>query len=421
MNVLVQKTIIPYSYPVLMIVNADLHIHSRFSMAVSQKMILSVLSKEATKKGVSLVGTGDCLHPAWLKEIKEMQKADEGTFELNKTRFILTTELEDTMRVHHLLFFPSISSVEDFIRKIKNKTNLEIDGRPKLCLDGDQIAEYAKEVGALIGPSHAFTPWTAIYAYHNSLESCYGDLTGYVSFAELGLSADSDYADRIKELGRLTFLTNSDAHSPYPLRLAREFNRFDVEEANFENIKNAILRKKGKIVLNVGLPPQEGKYNESACIKCYKHYLLMEAVMKKWRCPCGGTIKKGVKDRVEELSDYPEPVHPDYRPRYLHLIPLAEIIAKAMDTTPLTKTVFAEWNNLIKKFGNEVNVLVDAPMDEIRESTNERIADAITAFRGNRVIIHPGGGGRYGMIELSVDEAKQAHKTVKGQKSLFDF
>ena len=193
------------------------------------------------------------------------------------------------------------------------------------------------------------------------------------------------------------------------------------KEKTYENIKNAILRKKGKIVLNVGLPPQEGKYNESACIKCYKHYLLMEAVMKKWRCPCGGTIKKGVKDRVEELSDYPEPVHPDYRPRYLHLIPLAEIIAKAMDTTPLTKTVFAEWNNLIKKFGNEVNVLVDAPMDEIRESTNERIADAITAFRGNRVIIHPGGGGRYGMIELSVDEAKQAHKTVKGQKSLFDF
>jgi len=404
-----------------MIVNADLHIHSRFSMAVSQKMTLSVLSKEAAKKGVALVGTGDCLHPVWLKEIKEMQKIDDGTFELNKTRFILTTEVEDRNRVHHLIFFPSVSSVEEFIEKIKDKTKLEIDGRPKLWLSGEEIAEYAKDVDALIGPSHAFTPWTAMYAYHDSLKGCYGDLADYVSFAELGLSADSDYADRIKELKRLTFLTNSDAHSPYPLRLAREFNRFEIEEANFESIKNAILRKKGKIILNVGLPPQEGKYNESACIKCYRHYTMIEAVMKKWRCTCGGTIKKGVKDRVEELSDYPEPNHPDYRPKYLHLIPLAEIIAKALDTTPLTKTVFAEWNNLIKKFGNEVRILVDAGMDEIAASTNEKIAGAIQAFKGNKVIIHPGGGGRYGRIELPDDKTTWKQPKSGGQKSLFDF
>ncbi len=210
-------------------------------------------------------------------------------------------------------------------------------------------------------------------------------------------------------------------NSPYPLRLAREFNRFEIEEANFENIKNAILRKKGKIILNVGLPPQEGKYNESACIKCYRHYTMIESVMKKWRCTCGGIIKKGVKDRVEELSDYPEPNHPDHRPKYLHLIPLAEIIAKALNTTPLTKTVFAEWNNLIKKFGNEVRILVDADMDEIAVSTNEKIADAIQAFRENRIIVHPGGGGRYGRIELPDDKTTWKQPKREGQKSLFDF
>ncbi len=404
-----------------MIVNTDLHIHSRFSRAVSQKMTLPVLSKDAAKKGVHIVGTGDCLHPIWLKEIREMQKIDEGTFELNKTRFILTTEVEDTMRVHHLIFFPSISAIEEFTEKIKDKTNLKIDGRPKLYLNGEQIAGYAEDVNALIGPAHAFTPWTAMYAYHDSLKSCYGSLVDYVSFVELGLSADSDYADRIKELKRLTFLTNSDAHSPYPLRLAREFNRFDVEEAKFENIKNAIVRKKEKIILNVGLPPREGKYNESACIKCYRHYILREAVMKKWKCACGGTIKKGVRDRIEELSNYPEPEYPDYRPRYLHLIPLSEIIAKAMNMTPLTKTVFAEWGNLIKKFGNEVNVLVDASMDEIKENTNEKIANAIQAFRENKVIIHPGGGGRYGIIELPKDKIIQQHHKKEEQRSLFDF
>ncbi len=154
-----------------MIVNADLHIHSHFSRAVSPKMTFPVLSKEAAKKGVSLVGTGDCLHPIWLKEIKKMQKIDEGTFELNKTRFILTTEVEDRNRVHHLLFFPSISAIEEFTEKIKNKTNLGIDGRPKIYLNGEQIAGYAEAANALIGPAHAFTPWPAMYAYHDSLKS----------------------------------------------------------------------------------------------------------------------------------------------------------------------------------------------------------------------------------------------------------
>ena len=99
--------------------------------------------------------------------------------------------------------------------------------------DGCEIAEITKDLGALIGPCHAFTPWTALYAYHDSLKSCYGDMTDYVSFIELGLSADSDYADRIGELQRLTFLTNSDAHSPSTNKLAREFTQFNVPEITF--------------------------------------------------------------------------------------------------------------------------------------------------------------------------------------------
>ena len=102
------------------------------------------------------------------------------------------------------------------------------------------------------------------------------------------MSADSSYADRIEELRELTFLTNSDAHSPYPIRLAREFNRFQVEDTSFDELKAAIERKRGRRpVLNVGVPPAEGKYNESACIRCYKHYPLTEAIIRKWRCACG--------------------------------------------------------------------------------------------------------------------------------------
>jgi uncharacterized protein (TIGR00375 family) len=409
-----------------MLINIDLHIHSRFSGATSQNMNIKTISTEAPKKGIDVVATGDCLHSGWLKEIKEFtKKIDEGTFELNKTKFILSTEVEDKNRVHHLLYFPSFSAAEEFKKRIKPKSkNLETDGRPNLNMSGEEIAQIAKDLDVLIGPSHAFTPWTALYAHHDSLRSCYGDLTDYISFLELGLSADSNYADKIKELHRLTFLTNSDSHSPHPVRFAREFNRLEVKEVTFEEIKKAILRKSdNKFILNVGLPPEEGKYNESACISCYKHYSLRDAIARKWRCSCGGRIKKGVKDRVEELADHDKPIHPSHRPPYIHIIPLSEIIAKALgQSNPFTKKVTERWNELIKVFSSEVAVLIDADIEDIAKVTAPAITEAIEAFREGKVIIHPGGGGRYGVIELPSSTKKvNSSIYISEQKSLLDY
>ncbi len=386
-----------------MIINADLHIHSRYSAATSDKMTIETISLEAPRKGIQVVATGDCLHGKWMEEIKACNVIDEGTFERNGTRFILSTEVEDMNRVHHLLYFPSVSAVEEFKTKIKPKTkNLETDGRPNVQMNGQELAVLAKEIDALIGPAHAFTPWTSMYAAHPSLDSCYGDLVPYISFVELGLSADSDYADKIQELHRLTFLTNSDSHSPHPVRLAREFNRFQVNDATFAEIKKAILRTGGnKPVLNVGLPPQEGKYNESACITCFTHYTLEDAVRRKWKCRCGKRIKKGVRDRIEEMATFKEPRHPPHRPPYVYLIPLTEIIAKAIgQATPFTQSVTKHWNDLITRFGSEINVLLDTDITEIAKATPPAITEAIQAFRDHKVIIIPGGGGKYGTIEL---------------------
>ncbi len=404
-----------------MLVNADLHIHSRFSGGVSSSMTLETLSIESKKKGIDLLGTGDCLHPQWMKEIKSMEKVDEGTYELNGMRFILTDEIEDTHRVHHLLIFPSLSAAEDMYEKLRFRSNnINEDGRPHVFMEGWELAEIAREVGALIGPCHAFTPWTSMYAAHDSLRECYGDMVDYVSFLELGLSADSDYGDRISELHRLTFLTNSDAHSPYPFRLAREFNRFEMRDITFEELKMAILRKKGrKPVLNVGMPPEEGKYNETACVRCYRHFSLEEAKGHRWKCPfCGGRIKKGVKDRVNELADLEKPEHPEHRPPYLKLIPLAEIISMALGTSsPTTKKVQREWERLIESFRNEVNVLVDAPLEDVRKTAMPEVADAIERFRTGRVYLRPGGGGQYGKISLEPLEEEHG----SSQKTLFDF
>ena len=145
------------------------------------------------------------------------------------------------------------------------------------------------------GKYHAFTPWTGIYAYYRSLAECYQEKTARIAFIELGLSADTDYADRIAELSSRTFLSNSDAHSPLSNKLAREFNRMEIEALGFREIAMAITREKGRHpTLNVGFFPEEGKYNRTACTRCYQQYSAVQMEELMGRCPeCQGQIKLG--------------------------------------------------------------------------------------------------------------------------------
>lgn len=390
-----------------MIVNADLHIHSPFSASTSPKMSIYNVSLEAPKKGIDIVGTGDCLHDSWLEEIKKCNIVDEGTFELNGTRFILSTEVETKNRVHHLLYFNSVSAVEEFKKITKHfSRDLNKDGKPRININGEELASIAKEVEALLGPAHIFTPWTGVYSHYNSLYDCYGNNKNYISFVELGLSADTGYADRIEELNNLTFITNSDCHSPHPIRFGREFTRFEVKDRTFNEIKKGILRKDGnKPTLNVGLLPEEGKYNESACLSCHRHYSSEEALQRNWKCKCGNKIKKGVKDKIFERADFRESVHPDHRPPYFHLIPLYEIITKSLGLrSPFNVIADKRWGELIEAFGSEIEVLLDVDFDDISRVTVPAITESLNAFRRGNLVVRSGGGGKYGFIEIPWEE-----------------
>ena len=57
------------------------------------------------------------------------------------------------------------------------------------------------------------------------------------------------------------------------------------------------------------------------------------------------------------------------------------------------------WNALIDKFDDELHILLYADQKSM-DFVDKRIVDAILAFREKRVILHPGGGGQYGRIEL---------------------
>ena len=391
----------------------DLHIHGKHSIGVSPDMEIPVISGEAKKKGLDLVGTGDILNPKWRKHVKDTLEDTETGFEYQGVKFVLTVEVEDEDRVHHLIIFPDFETVENVYKAFEEfSSDIDSEGRPRLDLDGEEIAKIAKENGCLIGPCHAFTPYTGIYGKKDSLKQCYGSQTSKLDFLELGLSADSKMASKISDHDDLVFLSNSDAHSPWPHRLGREFNRAELTEENFIGLNNLFNIEQGRITLNVGLDPREGKYHCSACSSCHQKYTLEQAKDFNWNCQeCSGKIKKGVKDRVKELTDRePEPEN-----KYLKLPPLAKIIQYTVGhASPTTKAVERKYEKLVEDLGAEADILVDRNIGRIAEANND-VAESIRKFREDIIVMVPGGGGNYG--ERIIREDREHMQDIKERRN----
>jgi len=390
----------------------DFHIHSKYSSATSVNMTVETIAQQAKLKGLSFVGTGDVFHPSWLKSVREeLSEVAEGTFEHQRyrTKFLLTVEVEDRNRVHHLIVLPSFSDVETVRERLSpHSTDMDSDGRAHIDLSAPEIVEAVASRGGLVGPSHAFTPWTSVYKEFDSLRDCYQDQLAKVSFVELGLSADTDMADRIAELSELTFLSNSDAHSPWPDKLGREFNRLELAEPTYAEVIKAIKREDGRRVsLNVGFDPRLGKYHITACSRCFKQFAQDRAAALGWHCDsCNGWVKKGVWDRVNELADYPAAKPPAHRPSYLKIAPLAEVVGLATGEDPHSPAVRSEWERLVTQFGDEISVLIDVDPETLAKSTKPQVAKVIKAFRAGTLQVIPGGGGRYGHLEVAQETAR---------------
>ena len=368
--------------------NADLHLHSPYSMAVSKEMSPASLIEAARVKGIDILGTGDALHPEWRSVWADYMDNDAGIL------IVPTMEVEAAGKVHHLIMTESLddaASIADAFRPFSK--NVHTSGRPYVSLTGAEILETVHACGGIAGPAHAFTPWTGMYGRYDSLAACYGSVTP--DFLELGLSADSSYGAGISELDGVPFLSNSDAHSPTPLKVGREFTQIRINTLTAKSVIRHICA--GDIALNVGYFPEEGKYNRTACTRCYRVFSVREAEGVSWRCPHdGGQIKMGVRDRALLHSDGRLSV----RPPYVYMIPLGEIVRQVVGaSSPLTKKCRVLYSQLTKTLGTEISILMEISLSDIAE-VDETVAGAISDFRTGNVILHPGGGGKYGTFTL---------------------
>ncbi len=256
------------------IYNADLHLHSPYSIAVSQKLNVQTLTHTAHLKGLNILATGDITQVSWRKSLQDHLKFKDDAYRYHDIAFILGTELEDADSIHHVIFLPDFHAAEELESSltpyVKNITG-RWAGRPHVHRSPAEIVELVNNVGGICGPAHAFTPFKSLFRQgkYDSMKAAYEDMVSHVAFLELGLSADTFLADRIEELQNYTFLSNSDAHSQEPWSLGREFNQIEMESPNFESLKAALGRKKqAKIIFNAGLDPRLGKYYNMFCRRC---------------------------------------------------------------------------------------------------------------------------------------------------------
>lgn len=134
-------------------------------------------------------------------------------------------------------------------------------------------------------------------------------------------------------------------------------------------------------------------------------------------------MTKGVEQRIEEFADKPSGFKPNNAIGYIHLLPLSEIISTVLGTSsPNVKSVWTEYSNLIKKFGNEYTVLINTPLKELTEVSDPNIAEAIVRVREERAYVTPGYDGVYGQIDLTKEIKKEeTHPTKISQHRLSEW
>jgi uncharacterized protein (TIGR00375 family) len=427
----------------LLRVIADLHIHSRFSQATSLNMNIREISTYAQLKGLSLLGTGDFTHPEWLGELRrELQEVDgSGLFRPknieSRVRFVITGEVctvfvssGKSRRIHHVIMAPNFDVVDQINDRLKSFGDLEADGRPMLSMSASELVEEATSISeqVFVFPAHVWTPWFSLFGTvggFDSLEECYEDESDRIRAIETGLSSDPPMNWRLSALDRFAIISNSDSHSAWPWRIGREATVVDLSEESYSGLTSAISsRKTATIELTIETDPAYGKYHWSGHRRCGVSMPAEEARKVRNICPkCGKKMTKGVDLRVDELADRPAGYVPSEGcTRFVHLLPLHELIAAALGKdSPSASPIWEKYNLLVQRFGTEFNVMLEADERDLLNVVDPEIVSSILKLRKGLVAVTPGYDGVYGKIDLKDDGSNALGKAERKKLHLEDY
>lgn len=362
-------------------------------ITASRSMTFTKVLEEAyERKGMRMIGLIDAHVPEVQQEIQEglekglfFAKAGGGIGYRDLT-CILGVEIEVRAEqgglAHLLAYLPDLTQMRLFTEWLsQSMKNINLSTQ-RLYQSAERLLDKVEELGGILLPAHAFTPFKSLYG---SAVDHLSDLlpASRVYGLELGLSSDTLMADSISELSQLTFLTNSDAHSIG--KIAREYQMLELEDNSFDEFVRMLKREEGrKVLANYGYHPKLGKYYRTTCFSCgmrWKEGCLV--------CPACYSKKfvRGVKERLEQIADQPSR-SPSHRPPYIHQVPLSMLPGIGPKTL----------HRLLEKVGTEMYVLHDASLEELVDASNTKVAQLIMQARQGNLEIEEGGGGIYGKV-----------------------
>lgn len=406
-------------------------------------MNIREISTYAQLKGLSLLGTGDFTHPEWLGELRrELQEVDgSGLFRPknieSRVRFVITGEVctvfvssGKSRRIHHVIMAPNFDVVDQINDRLKSFGDLEADGRPMLSMSASELVEEATSISeqVFVFPAHVWTPWFSLFGTvggFDSLEECYEDESDRIRAIETGLSSDPPMNWRLSALDRFAIISNSDSHSAWPWRIGREATVVDLSEESYSGLTSAISsRKTATIELTIETDPAYGKYHWSGHRRCGVSMPAEEARKVRNICPkCGKKMTKGVDLRVDELADRPAGYVPSEGcTRFVHLLPLHELIAAALGKdSPSASPIWEKYNLLVQRFGTEFNVMLEADERDLLNVVDPEIVSSILKLRKGLVAVTPGYDGVYGKIDLKDDGSNALGKAERKKLHLEDY
>jgi uncharacterized protein (TIGR00375 family) len=392
----VLSAIEPWSY-----LYADLHIHigsaggKAVKITASRSLELrSILYQDAPRKGLDVVGIVDAGSTLVSVELKEMlatgdlvELQDGGFMARNEVLLVAACEVESREGVHLICYLPDLKSLNSWQKYFQNRVhNMQLSTQ-KVAASVQDIIRLSMDLGGIFCPAHAFTPHKGIYGvWTDKLARKIGADVDHIKVLELGLSADTELADRLIETRSFTYLSNSDAHSAP--NVGREFNLLQMKAKNFKELRFCLENRAGRrVVANYGLDPRLGKYHRSFCPLCSQ---ISEDEPPVIVCrSCGNShLVMGVYDRIVAIQDYPICRPPEGRPPYFYRLPLKDLPGIGPRT----------YLKLLQAFPGEIDLMEKGCLEDISRVGGEKAAAAVNDMRLGRLSITPGGGGKYGRV-----------------------